>query len=62
MQKNNKLNKAIDVLMKFLDDRNHDRLIALHKGNLTAKLETLRNMHDISKSMSIENISLEKGG
>lgn len=40
--KNNKrLDKAIDALMKFIDDKKHDRLIALHKGKLTAKLKNL---------------------
>jgi hypothetical protein len=55
--KNNKrLDKTIDALMKLLEDKKHDRLIALHKGKLTSKLKTIRNRHDASKNLQTTNI------
>ena len=50
---NNRLDKSIYFIIKFIRDRMYDRLIILHKGKITKKISDLRKRHISSKNLQI---------
>lgn len=59
MQKIINVSKAIDALMKLVEEKMHDRHIAFHKGKIRGNLKTWKYRHDISKKLLTANITLE---
>jgi len=50
------LDKSLHALMKFIQDCFIDRLIVIHKGNITSKIKELRKRHKHSLQMSREMV------
>lgn len=55
-QKVKRLDKSLYALLKFLRDKSIDRLIDIHKGKRTSKIEELRKRHKNCLEMSTNNV------
>ncbi|KAJ8958365.1 hypothetical protein NQ314_006426 [Rhamnusium bicolor] len=50
------LDKAINVLMKFVRDKLFDKLIVINKGKLTTKIKIIRNRHKVSQKLDCKSV------
>jgi len=57
-----RLDKAIHALMSFLKDKLSDRLIVLHEGKSTSKLEIIRKRHKSSFELNQDLVVKEENG
>lgn len=61
-EKIERLDKTINVIMKFIRDKVYDRLIMLERGKISSKLSTLRERHgEILKVPTDEILETEDG-
>jgi len=58
--RNQSLDVAINILMRFVRDMIYDCLIYLNKGKVTNKLSNIRERHGKSLSLSTEGIAYDK--
>lgn len=49
-----RLDKAINILMKFIRDKLFDRLIVMNKGKICSKIHALRSRHKSSKTLDLK--------
>ncbi|VEN37183.1 unnamed protein product [Callosobruchus maculatus] len=54
-----RLDKAINVLMKFIRDKLFDRLIVMNKGKICSKIDALRSRHKKSETLDYKLVVTE---
>lgn len=52
------IDKSINSIMRFINQKLFDRLLVLEKGKITYKLRNLRQRHKTSLTISLENVIL----
>ncbi|KAJ8964102.1 hypothetical protein NQ314_005127 [Rhamnusium bicolor] len=57
-----RLDKCLHILMNFLKDRLSDRLIMLHKGEITNKIQILRQRHMASLKLDLDKVIEDQNG
>lgn len=53
---NKRLDKAVNILMKFVRDKLFDRLIVINKGKLTTKIKIIRDRHRASQTLDCSSV------